>query len=85
VVTSKLPLYNFALFLLLLAERKASAQHFANLRRHYQPAIKKDPAFGQMLDRVGEIYFGTRPAQPQQPNMLGNIGNLMRMMGGPAQ
>lgn len=49
------------------------------LRRHYQPALQRDPDLGDLLDAVEETYCGVRRGGG---GMDGMLGGLMQMLGG---
>mmetsp|Transcript_6806 Transcript_6806/g.21934 ORF Transcript_6806/g.21934 Transcript_6806/m.21934 type:complete len:312 (-) Transcript_6806:39-974(-) len=83
------PLANFIQFLILTSEREAPAV-FRALRTRYAPVLARDPAFEGYLDRIGTIYFGIKPANPNplaglMASMFGGGGGGMSPFGMPAR
>ncbi|CAH1100273.1 unnamed protein product [Psylliodes chrysocephalus] len=70
-----LPLLNFIWFLLQAIESQ-KIQTFAVLCEQYEPSLKRDPCFIQYLDKIGQIFFGLKPPQPQQ-HAGGFFGNFL--------
>eukprot|EP00126_Sphaerothecum_destruens_P007168 Sdes_comp19720_c0_seq1m11674 len=78
----RLPLLNFIQFLLSCCERDA-APLFKLLCEKYSIALKRDPLFGQYLEKIGQIFFSIRP---QQAGFQGVFANLFSgMFGDPSE
>ncbi|XP_076041532.1 Golgi to ER traffic protein 4 homolog [Oratosquilla oratoria] len=71
-----LPLLNF-LWLLLTAIESGKGTFFTILCEHYQPSLKRDPAYREYLDRIGQLFFDLPPPRPQQ-QPGGFFGNLLQ-------
>ncbi|KAK1286115.1 hypothetical protein QJS10_CPB20g00221 [Acorus calamus] len=70
-------LTQFTLYLLQTLERDALPL-FRILRQKYQSSINRDPSFDELLDLVGEIFYGVR----RRTGLQGMFGDFFKMMGG---
>ncbi|KAK1265493.1 hypothetical protein QJS04_geneDACA010675 [Acorus gramineus] len=70
-------LTQFTLYLLQTLERDALPL-FRILRQKYQSSIDRDPSFDELLDLVGEIFYGVR----RRTGLQGMFGDFFKMMGG---
>lgn len=68
-------LMNFVKYLLLCLQREAKPL-FTTLREKYEPCLKVDPEFNQLLDIIGERFYNIK-RQPQ--GMAGLMQNMMSM------
>lgn len=59
------PLLNFLYFLLHLID-EPQLQSFNSLCGLYKPALSRDPDFDRQLRKIGESYFGAKPARQSQ-------------------
>lgn len=67
------PLLNFLYFLLHLIE-EPKLTSFTTLCDLYKPAISRDPEFDRQLRKIGESYFGAKPArQAQSGGLFGGL------------
>ncbi|GIY19314.1 golgi to ER traffic protein 4 homolog [Caerostris darwini] len=66
-----LPLLNFLQFLLQAIERQKLA-YFRVLCEQYQPSLKRDPAYSEYVERIGQLFFGITPP-PKQQGLFGNL------------
>jgi Golgi to ER traffic protein 4 len=55
---------------------------FEKILSVYQSALGADPAFGGMLQRIGQMYFGIQPPPPS--GMAGMMQNMLRGMMAPS-
>ena len=69
------PLLNFCRFLTATCARDA-APLFKLLSDKYAASLARDPALGSYVARIGELYFGIKPAPAR--GMGGIFGNLMK-------
>lgn len=67
-----MPLLNFVWFLLLTIE-SGKLTVFTVLCEQYQNAIRRDPAYTEYLDKIGQLFFGLPPPKPRHNNMFGNL------------
>ncbi|KAK9717840.1 hypothetical protein K7432_005934 [Basidiobolus ranarum] len=80
VITYKLPLINFAQFLILAAQRESTEVFFA-LRNQYGNELSMiDKGYDQILEKLGEMYFGIQPRRPN--NMLQDLMSSLFAGGG---
>ncbi|KAK1311705.1 hypothetical protein QJS10_CPA07g01196 [Acorus calamus] len=70
-------LTQFTVYLLQTLERDALPL-FRILRQKYQSSIDRDPSFDELLDLVGEIFYGVR----RRTGLQGMFGDFFKMMGG---
>ena len=40
---------------------------FTELCDKYQPSLKRDPAYAEYLDKIGQHFFGLPPPEPSGP------------------
>ncbi|KAL1452911.1 hypothetical protein WDU94_007095 [Cyamophila willieti] len=70
-----LPLLNFIWFLLKVIET-GKLVAFNTLCQQYQTSIKRDPAYADYLNKIGQLFFGIQPARPAAP-VGGFFGNIL--------
>ncbi|KAH0614712.1 uncharacterized protein H6S33_000348 [Morchella sextelata] len=68
-----MPLLNF-LGLLLLAIQSGGADVFRGLKSHYAGALKEAQGWDEILEQIGEIYFGIQIRRSS--NLFDMMGNL---------
>eukprot|EP00823_Brevimastigomonas_motovehiculus_P006874 TRINITY_DN5894_c0_g1_i1.p1 TRINITY_DN5894_c0_g1~~TRINITY_DN5894_c0_g1_i1.p1 ORF type:complete len:317 (-),score=34.00 TRINITY_DN5894_c0_g1_i1:267-1154(-) len=68
------PLIHFIRFLLKTCERDAGPL-FEMLRQKYSPSIERDSIFSSYLSKIGELYFGIKPASG---GILGTVLDLAK-------
>lgn len=73
------PLINFIWFLVLLLPTGDSSL-FRLLTSLYAVSLSRDPEYKSYLTRIGEIYFGISPPQPQRRGPGGLFGNLLQSL-----
>ncbi|XP_045476092.1 Golgi to ER traffic protein 4 homolog [Harmonia axyridis] len=71
------PLLNFLSFMLTVID-KNNFGSFLTLCELYEIALKKDPSYADMIERVGQVFFGIK--QREERNQGGLFGNLMDML-----
>uniref|UniRef100_A0A8D8S2I1 Golgi to ER traffic protein 4 homolog n=1 Tax=Cacopsylla melanoneura TaxID=428564 RepID=A0A8D8S2I1_9HEMI len=71
-----LPLLNFIWFLLKVIET-GKLVAFNTLCQQYQTSIKRDPAYADYLNKIGQLFFGIQPARPAAPVGGGFFGNIL--------
>ncbi|KAL1919758.1 uncharacterized protein VTP21DRAFT_1689 [Calcarisporiella thermophila] len=75
------PLLNFLQLLLFTVQRDA-ADMFKTLRNAYQQVLSQEQLYSQLLDRIGETFFGIQPPRNQNlfqdlfSSLLGGGGNI---------
>ncbi|KAJ8647646.1 hypothetical protein MRB53_000669 [Persea americana] len=70
-------LTQFIVYLLQTLERDAFPL-FRILRQKYKSSIDKEPAFDELLDEIGERFYGVR----RRSGLQGVFGDFFKMMGG---
>ncbi|TGZ70899.1 hypothetical protein CRM22_002930 [Opisthorchis felineus] len=77
---TRFPLLNFVWFLMLAIERKCTVSVFSLLCEKYGPQIRRDSTYLAYLDKIGQLYFGIKPASGGGMNNL--FSNLLKMLSG---
>lgn len=62
---------------LLEAISLKSVEMFQAIQGKFQPYVQKDPELGEMMDRIGQIYFGI--IKHRQPTMLDMMSRMLGM------
>ncbi|XP_014223438.1 Golgi to ER traffic protein 4 homolog [Trichogramma pretiosum] len=67
-----LPLLNFIYFLLKSIETKKLSV-FTFLCEQYKSCLSRDQSFSEYLEKIGQIYFGMKTANPNRRGLLGSF------------
>ncbi|XP_044758364.1 Golgi to ER traffic protein 4 homolog [Coccinella septempunctata] len=72
------PLLNFSSFILTIIN-KNNFGSFLTLCELYEIALKKDPSYADMVERVGQVFFGIKQREDRNQGIFGNLFDMLRM------
>lgn len=52
---------------------------FLTLCEFYEIALKKDPNYADMVERIGQVFFGMKLREDRNQGIFGNLFEMLRM------